>query len=455
MKRRAESKPPSVDAAHLSAPLHDPPWAVWTKFAVAVVSLGLISLAVLAGLHVDLGQLSTGALVPTLSLVFVATMAIRVGLWLAYRPAPRVPDDALPTMTVVVPAYNEGPGVARTLESLLASRYPRDRLLVIAVNDGSKDDTGPALDAARERFLARGETRLRVVHLPRNMGKRAALYTGFVHAETALVATVDSDSIVTPDTLAELASPFADPKVAGVAGRVLVWNRAKNVLTRMLHVRYVLGFDFVRAYQSVLRTVWCCPGAIQAYRRAVIAPHLDAWKDQRFLGARCTNGDDHALTNLVLALGHDTRYQATAPIYTIVPDRYAKLCKMFIRWGRSATRESFRALRFTPRRARDRGLIAGTAIAIDALAQPVAVLARLSGLFGGTILLFASPIGLVKALLASTLVALPYALVYLRSERSSDVLFGVLYGWFALFMLFWIQPFSALTVRKNGWLTRG
>ena len=159
--------------------LIDPPWAVWTKFAVAVVSLGLISLAVLAGLHVDLGQLSTGALVPTLSLVFVATMAIRVGLWLAYRPAPRVPDDALPTMTVVVPAYNEGPGVARTLESLLASRYPRDRLLVIAVNDGSKDDTGPALDAARERFLARGANAFATSRFGNNPYPSSQLHPGW------------------------------------------------------------------------------------------------------------------------------------------------------------------------------------------------------------------------------------------------------------------------------------
>lgn len=74
---------------------------------------------------------------------------------------------------------------------------------------------------------------------------------------------------------------------------------------------------------------------------------------------------------------------------------------------------------------------------------------------GGAWLLLASPVWLFRTVLVSTLFALPYAFVYLRSERSTDVLFGVLYGWYALFGLFWVQPFATLTVRRNGWLTRG
>lgn len=429
------------------------------KAMIALVASGLILLVVLTGLFGFEGFGS--ALLPTFGLAFLVTVAIRVGLWLAYRPIPR--RHELPTLTVIVPAYNEGPGVRRTIESLLASDYPRERLHVIAVNDGSKDDTGLALDRTLESLRALGEDRLTVVHLPHNQGKRAALYAGMTRATTEVVATVDSDSFVVADTLANLVAPFVDPKVAGVAGKVLVANREKNVLTRMLHVRYVLGFDFVRAYQSQLRSVWCCPGALQAYRRSVIAPHLDRWNGQRFLGARCTNGDDHALTNLVLSLGYDTRYQASAAVYTIVPETYRRLSKMFLRWARSATREGLLALGFVPRRMaelakRSRGpgrLTLPLAMALDALSQPLAVALRFASLFFGAGLLFLQPLMLLKALVASTLVALPYAAVYLRSERSSDVLFGVLYGWFAVFALFWIQPLAVLTVRKNGWMTRG
>jgi len=437
-----------------SARVPDAPWALAIKGLVALGVLALMTLAVLWQLHVDLGSLSARPLVSAFSLIFGAIVAVRVALWLGYRPIAGGSDEALPTVTVVVPAFNEGPRVVTTVESLLGSDYPRERLRVIVVDDGSRDDTGPSLDAAFVRLRAAGEDRLEVIHLARNMGKRHALHAGFTRATSDIIATVDSDSLALPGTLRALVAPFVDPKIGGVAGRVMVWNRYRNLMTRMLHVRYLLGFDFVRAYQSRLGTVWCCPGALQAYRLETVRPHLDAWLHQRFLGARCTNGDDHALTNLVLSLGYDTRYQSTAEVYTLVPSTYSRLCKMYIRWGRSATREGWRALAFTPRRAASRGLLKGTAIALDALAQPLGIALRLGSIGGGAWLALAHPELLARTLLLSTLFALPYALVYLRSERSTDVLFGILYGWFALFGLFWVQPFATLTVRRNGWLTR-
>ncbi len=438
----------------------DPPSIRLAKAIIAFVSTAIIAYAVATGLFGFQG-FGGSPVVPTLGLTFLITIGIRIGLWLAYRPAPR---DQTPTLTVVVPAYNEGPGVRQTIESLLASDYPRDRLRVIAVNDGSKDDTGIALDRTRADLLARGDDRLTVIHLPKNMGKRHALHTGFKQADTELVATVDSDSYVLADTLANLVAPFATPHVGGVAGKVLVANRETNLLTRMLHVRYVLGFDFVRAYQDKLASVWCCPGALQAYRRSVIAPHLDRWLDQRFLGARCTNGDDHAMTNLVLSLGCDTRYQGNAVVYTLVPETYKRLSKMFLRWARSATREGLLALAFVPgrmatlsRRAKNpvTAVTHPIGMALDAIAQPVSVGLRFASIFFGVGLALLHPLILAKTLIASTLIALPYAAVYLRSERHTDVLFGVLYGWFALFALFWIQPLAVITVRKNGWMTRG
>lgn len=429
---------------------------VVVKAVIVLVTLALLAIALLWELHVDLGALSQNPALSAVSLSVVGVIGVRVALWIGYRPIPPTEaDESLPTLTVVIPAFNEGPGVVDTVESLLASRYPRELLRVIAVNDGSTDDTGEALDGALERLRAAGETRLTVIHLTQNSGKRLALYRGFTRADSEIVATIDSDSVARPDTLRALVAPLRDARVAGVAGRVMVLNRFTNLLTRMLHVRYLLGFDFVRAYQSRLGTVWCCPGALQAYRLAVIAPHLELWRDQRFLGARCTNGDDHALTNLVLSLGHDTRYQSNAEVYTIVPETYRRLCKMFIRWGRSTTREGLRALVYTPRRALSKGLWRGTAIALDAISQPLAIALRLGSVVGGAWLIFASPPWLLRALLLTTLIALPYAFVYLRSERSTDVLFGVLYGWYALFALFWVQPFATLTVRRNGWLTRG
>ena len=160
------------------------------------------------------------------------------------------------------------------------------------------------------------------------------------------------------------------------------------------------------------------------------------------------------MTNLVLSLGYDTAYQSTAAVETLVPTTYESLCRMYVRWGRSATREGLRALRFTPQRALDRGVIRGSLILLDALLQPTTIALRVLGLFAGVVLLFHNPKLLLVGGLVTTVVALIYCAIHLRSERTIETLFGVLYAWFAMVGLVWVQPFATLTVRGNDWLTR-
>ena len=222
----------------------------------------------------------------------------------------------------------------------------------------------------------------------------------------------------------------------------------------MLGVRYILGFDFVRAYQSKLKTVWCCPGALQAYRMSLIRPHLVSWLNQSFLGARCTNGDDHAMTNLVLGLGHDTMYQSNAVVKTLVPYTYFSLCKMYIRWGRSATREGLLALSYAFRRARTKSGVCGAGILIDALLQPVGIAMRIAGLIIAPYLLLSSPRFFLTGLSTAALLTIFYGIVFLASEKSVAVIHTVTYALFSALALFWIQPFATATVRNNAWLTR-
>ncbi len=62
-------------------------------------------------------------------------------LWFQYRPFPSANFQNAPSLTVIIPAYNEGPMVEKSIHSVLAADYPRDRLEVFVVDDGSKDDT--------------------------------------------------------------------------------------------------------------------------------------------------------------------------------------------------------------------------------------------------------------------------------------------------------------------------
>ena len=61
--------------------------------------------------------------------------------------------------------------------------------------------------------------------------------------------------MVEPDTLRLLNSPFADSKIAGVAGSIRVLNLQDGILPRMMDVNFVFGFEIMRSAQSVLGSV--------------------------------------------------------------------------------------------------------------------------------------------------------------------------------------------------------
>lgn len=73
--------------------------------------------------------------------IFVLTLIWRVVLVMRYRPTPAYPDTKLPTCGVIVPAYNEGRQVLETLRSIAQSDYPEEKLKIVVIDDGSKDDT--------------------------------------------------------------------------------------------------------------------------------------------------------------------------------------------------------------------------------------------------------------------------------------------------------------------------
>lgn len=374
----------------------------------------------------------------------------RVALWIRYRPmrSDALLDADLPSITVIVPAYNEGAMVTRSLLSAVASDYPADRLQVVCVDDGSQDDTWQHMRSAQRLH----PDRITLLRFPANRGKRHALHTGMARVTTDLIVTLDSDSVLQPGSLRSLVAPFMlDERTGAVAGCVKVYNRSSNLLTRMLAVRYLLGFDFARAYQSQLRTVFCSPGALTAYRRDAIAPHLDAWRDQRFLGRSCTNGDDHALTNVVLRAGLDVRYQSDATVLTVVPDTWVGLSRMYIRWARSNVRESSLWLGFGLQRAMRRREWLAFA---DGIVHFVQIPARIWVSVLSTALFVASPALLVRALAATTIVAGIYAVISLRTERGTESILGFVYGWMALLTMQWIYPYAAVTVHHNRWLTR-
>lgn len=271
-------------------------------------------------------------------LAMVALMGFRTIQWLRYRAYPCADMESAPSLTVIIPAYNEGPMVERSINSVATAHYPQDKLEIVVIDDGSRDDTWKYICRAARRC----GKKIKTVRFSRNKGKRAALEAGFVAAHGSIIVTMDSDSVIAKDGLLAIVAPFNNPQVGAVAGRVAVYNKSQGLIPRMLHVRYTLSFDFLRAVQSTYNTVYCCPGALAAYRSTVVREVLADWSCQTFLGAPCTYGEDRAMTNYILRGGYDTVYQRSAVVHTITPWTYKKLCKMYLRWTRSYIREETR-----------------------------------------------------------------------------------------------------------------
>jgi hyaluronan synthase len=373
-------------------------------------------------------------------------LLFRTFLWFTYRPHPSAELDGAPRMTVIIPAYNEGAMVAKAIDSVARADYDPDRLEIIVVDDGSTDDTWQHIQLA----VARHGERIHALRLERNSGKRAALAAGFRLGTGDILVTVDSDSVVAPGSLLALAGPFRSERVGVVAGKVQVYNQQEGLIPRMLHVRFTLSFDFLRAYQSTYGTVYCSPGALSAYRASAVKTVLDAWLTQRFLGAEVATGEDRALTNDIMRLGYDSVYQRNARVLTVVPTKYKQLCRMFLRWDRSYIREEVRFAAIVWKRPPVARAIALFDQVVTNLRFPV---------MSGTMLLlgaavFYDPLVLPRVLVSIGLISFIYSLYYLRSERSFNIIYGVFFEYFSFFSMFWIFPLALLTVRSKGWLTR-
>lgn len=370
-------------------------------------------------------------------------------LYFKYKPIPSVSDDLLPTCTVIVPAYNEGKLVWDTLLSLADSDYPEKKLQILAIDDGSQDDTWYWMQEAKIKL---GD-RLSIYQQPENKGKRHALYRGFNLGNGEIFVTVDSDSIVKSDTLRNLVSPFVTNKSCGaVAGNVHVLNNNKAILPKMLNVSFVLSFEFMRSAESMLGSVLCTPGALAAYRSTAVFACLPEWINQTFMGEASDIGEDRAMTNMILKQGHHVLFQRNAYVLTNVPEKYSGLYKMFIRWGRSNVRENIMMSQFVFKNFRNESKFGARLLFLNqslkiVMAYPL-ILFMLFFVLTHPVLFVSST--LLGILILSSFPVIFYAKRYNLSESFWAYSYSILYT----FGLFWITPYVILTANKRGWLTR-
>lgn len=355
-------------------------------------------------------------------------------------------DSYQPSVTFVVPSKNEEDNIAETIRCFARANYPKEKMEVIAINDGSTDGTLREMLKAKEECLAQGVS-AEVIDWQVNRGKREGMAEGVSRAKNEIIIFIDSDSFIHPDCVKHLVKYFHQPNVGAVSGHTDVHNRDTNLLTKMQALRYYIAFKIYKAAESIFGIVTCCPGCCSAYRRSYIVPILEAWRNQTFMGTRCTFGDDRSLTNFVIRK-YDAVYSPEAKAYTVVPDTMRKYIKQQQRWKKSWIRETFIASSFMWRK---NPAAAASFYSYMFLAFAAPIIFIRSTIYHPFLVTHALP---VTYFLGLALMLILHGVYYHNHFRKASWFLPVVTFWFYTVMLIWQLPWAAITMRDTRWGTR-
>ncbi|MDY6770981.1 MAG: glycosyltransferase [Candidatus Nanohaloarchaea archaeon] len=236
------------------------------------------------------------------------------------------PDpDEFPSISVLIPAYNEERIIADAIDSVLEQDYPRQLLDIIVVNDGSTDGTQEIV----EEYEERGDVTL---INQENQGKGGALNTGLEHATGDLISVQDADSVIEPDAFRKMVGHFQKSDVGGVIAGIKPLE-TDTVWKKLQRVEYLLGILY-RRLMSAINTLYITPGALSLYRRDLV---------KEFGGF----DEDNLTEDLEIALRlkkHGYNIEMTAPAITRTefPQSFRDLMRQRVRWYRGLINNTLR-----------------------------------------------------------------------------------------------------------------
>lgn len=249
----------------------------------------------------------------------------------------------MPTVSVIVPAWNEATGVIKTIESVLANPYSKYEIIVI--NDGSDDDSRELVNAyiaeyRRKHFVDKDFRNLKQYYRPRG-GKGKALNYGIRASKGSIILTIDADSVLAPNALGNLVEHFRDQTISAVVGQVRVANSHGRIIGIMQQLEYLFGFYFKRAH-SVMGAEYIYGGACAAFRRKHTFDYFGLFDEKN-------KTEDIEMSMRTKNHGLRSAYAENVICYTEGASNYSGLINQRLRWkkGRFDTFLMYRRMFFS------------------------------------------------------------------------------------------------------------
>jgi len=234
----------------------------------------------------------------------------------SFEQQPVLPE--YPPVSIIVPCHNEGPNVRETIAALTQQDYPDFE--IIAVNDGSTDDTAEQLGELSHEF-----SNLRVVHLAKNQGKAMALRMGALASPNEYLICIDGDALLDANATTWMVKHFlSGPRVGAVTGNPRVRTRS-TLLGKIQVGEFSSIVGLIKRAQRVYGRIFTISGVIAGFRKSALQD-VDYWSIDAIT-------EDIDISWKLQLNGWDIRFEPNALCWILMPETLKGLWAQRLRWA--------------------------------------------------------------------------------------------------------------------------
>ena len=223
-----------------------------------------------------------------------------------------------PGVSILVPCFNESSNAEETISFLMKQNYPRFE--VIAINDGSSDNTPDILYNLAERY-----ENVRVIHFKDNQGKAMALRAGALLSRYEFLICIDGDALLSPNAATWIVKHFlSGPRVGAVTGNPRIRTRS-TLLGKIQVGEFSAVVGLIKRAQRTYGRLFSVSGVVTGFRKAALH-RIGYWSIDMIT-------EDIDIT-WKLQMDHwEVRFEANATAWILMPETMKGLWNQRLRWA--------------------------------------------------------------------------------------------------------------------------